>query len=129
MHFNNDQEFLDLFNSIALSPIYQSKKWSLHVLDYYLDLALRSPGGYVECGVFRGFKSYFLLKKYKHKMQNREKYLFDTFEGIPKNTLKVFMIHLTNKNKKRSLFEFVKKRFSEFENTSTKGEVPLSFET
>jgi len=126
MHFNNDEDFSSLFNSLALSPVYQQMKWRLHILDYFLDVSLKSDGSYVECGVFRGFKSYFLFKRHKDKMNARNKYLFDTFEGIPEKYSDGSPIS-NDEHRKRSLHEFIINRFAEFDKTHIiKGTVPDS---
>ena len=84
------------------------------------------PGDFVECGVFRGFKSFFLLSYLEDKLSDRSYFLFDTFEGI--DTLQAVGSPVTKKEHEKSrLFEFVKHRFSKFDNVILiKGSVPDS---
>ena len=81
-YFLKDHDFLVRFEQVAKAPIYQQMAWRLHILDFFLSIALNTNGSYVECGVFRGFKSFFLLGKHHYQMMDRRSYLFDTFDGI-----------------------------------------------
>ena len=122
--FLMDPEFMQVFNEVALAPMYDQMAWRLHILDFFLLHALKKNGSYVECGVFRGFKSYFLIKKNYAILKNRNKYLFDTFDGIDSeqadgSPIKKFQ------HQKDGLHDFVVRRFSKFKNMSIiKGSVP-----
>ena len=86
-YFLKDEHFIDQFNQVAIAPIYKQMAWRMHILDFFFSHSLQAKGSYVECGVFRGFKSFFLLKKYQDQMMNRASFLFDTFEGIDRTFL------------------------------------------
>ena len=122
--FLDDPEFYNLFYECAKADMYKQMAWRLHVLDFFLSQSLKVPGDYVECGVFRGFKSYFLMQKHKLNMASRKCFLFDTFSGISEKYDSGSPIKNYEHNK-RGLYEFVEQRFSEFENVIiTKGAVP-----
>ena len=83
-------------------------------------------GAYVECGVFRGFKSFFLFLKNEELLKDCDKYLFDTFAGIDVNYSDGSPISPSEHNKD-GLYEFVLRRFKKFNRTKIiKGSVPDS---
>ena len=93
---------------------------------YASKLALDVPGAFMECGVFRGFKSYFLLKYFGEELANRKYFLLDTFEGIDLNLSDGSPIS-KNEHAKSRLYEFIKYRFKDFSNVeSVKGSVPYA---
>ena len=127
--FMHERLFVETFEEVAKAPIYQQMAWRMHVLDFFLKHALRADGNYVECGVFRGFKSYFLLKKNAEQIKDRKKFLFDTFEGIDPSLADGSPIKRVE-HAKDGLYEFVVERFSEFEKLEIiRGSVPLSLKT
>jgi O-methyltransferase len=127
--FMHEKLFVETFEEVAKAPIYQQMAWRMHVLDFFLKHALRADGNYVECGVFRGFKSYFLLKKNAEQIKDRKKFLFDTFKGIDPSLADGSPIK-RDEHAKDGLYEFVVERFSEFENLEIiRGSVPLSLQT
>jgi O-methyltransferase len=129
LSFMHDKLFAETFEEVAKAPIYQQMAWRVHVLDFFFKHALRIDGNYVECGVFRGFKSFFLLKKNAELIKNRKQFLFDTFEGIDPSLADGSPIKQAD-HAKDGLFEFVVERFSEFENLKViKGSVPSSLKT
>lgn len=126
MHFMRDEKFKNLLSETAKSEHYKGMAYRLHLFVYAANLALSIKGDFVECGVFRGFKSFFLLSYLEDKLSDRSYFLFDTFEGI--DTLQAVGSPVTKKEHEKSrLFEFVKHRFSKFDNVILiKGSVPDS---
>ena len=71
MHFFEDEVFMNVLNETAKAPIYQQMAWRMHNLVWAAKQALHIDGDFIECGVFRGFKSYFLLKYLTSELQKR----------------------------------------------------------
>lgn len=84
--------------------------WRMHTLIWAAQRAIKLDGDFVECGTFRGFKSYFLAKYFEDEMKEKSLWLYDTFEGQPDNFDFESPIH-KNEHNKPNLFEFVKERF------------------
>ena len=126
MHFMDDEDFVKLFEQTARSPHYKGMAWRLHNLIYAAKHALSVEGDFIECGVFIGFKSYFLINYLRQSLATRKYYLLDTFEGIDENLSKGSPIKQVEHRKAR-LFEFIKHRFKPFENVCPiQGSVPAS---
>ena len=126
MHFFNDEKFTKVLDELAVAQIYKGMAWRLHTLVWASEMALKIDGCFIECGVFRGFKSDFLLKYFEEKIEKRPYYLFDTFEGI--DTAQSHLSPISNsEHNKTNLHRFIKYRFKEFSNVViTKGSVPDS---
>ena len=123
-HFLDDPVFSSLLADLATHPQYSGMAWRLHVLCWAVSLATQIEGSCIECGVFRGFKSLFLLKYFGATLANRKYYLFDTYEGIDESLSAGSPIGKEEHSKVR-LYDFVVDRFSEFSNVSVvKGSVP-----
>jgi O-methyltransferase len=126
MSFLRDEQFRGVFEKLAEAPVYQQMAWRLHILDHFLKHALRVGGNYVECGVFRGFKSCFLFENNWSLIKPRKKFLFDTFTGIDPKLAEGSPIKNSD-HAKEGLLDFVVQRFKQFENvTVVPGSVPLS---
>lgn len=126
MSFMRDDKFSEIFESVATADMYKQMAWRLHILDFFLQLSLKKSksGAYVECGVFRGFKSYYLFKKTSSLMEDRKKILIDTFEGIDEQLSSDSPIRKIE-HAKDELYDFVVSRFSKFPNTHViKGSAP-----
>jgi O-methyltransferase len=124
MHFKQNARFKLLLDEIATAPVYQEMAWRLHVLIWAVENALKVPGCLVECGVFRGFKSYFLLRYFAKEISKRPFFLFDTFEGIDPNQRDGSPIQ-PDEHRKAFLYDFIVDRFKEFPNVQIiKGSVP-----
>ena len=123
-HFLEDPVFSRLLSDLAKHPQYSGMAWRLHVLCWAVSLAMRVEGSCIECGVFRGFKSLFLLNYFGAVLAKREYYLFDTYEGIDESLSAGSPICKEERSKVR-LYDFVVHRFREFSNVSViKGSVP-----
>lgn len=128
MHFFNDEKFVRLLDEIAAAPMYRGMAWRLHTLVWAAKKALKLDGDFMECGVFRGFKSFFLLKYFEQQLANRSYYLCDTYEGVDLEQNHLSPI-APQEHAKSKLYEFVKLRFSVFENAQViKGSVPGSLQ-
>ncbi len=126
MHFFEDEHFYKILNATATSEVYQGMAWRMHNLVWASKMALGVKGDFIECGVFRGFKSYFLLKYLQETISDRNYYLFDTFEGIDQKQSHLSPINKAEHNK-TGLYDFIKFRFKGFENVIIKqGIVPHS---
>ncbi|MEM0912903.1 MAG: TylF/MycF/NovP-related O-methyltransferase [Pseudomonadota bacterium] len=127
MHFMQDKKFNALMDELATAEIYQGMAWRMHVLIWACQQALNVPGDFMECGVFRGFKSYFLLRYFADEMSARTYYLCDTFEGIDEAKSDGSPIQ-KSEHDKVNLNAFVQHRFAEFGHAKIiKGSVPESF--
>lgn len=128
MHFFSDQKFNEVFCKTALNDHYKGMAWRMHVLLYASQMAMKVSGDFIECGVFRGFKSYFILSYFGELLSNRNYFLMDTFEGIDNNLSEGSPIYPAEHQKLR-LHEFIVKRFSDFSNVRiVKGSVPNSLD-
>ena len=57
--------------------------WRLHTLTWAARNALKLPGDFVECGVFRGFMSAVVTEVIDFATCDKTFYLYDSFEGLP----------------------------------------------
>lgn len=128
MHFFDDADFCRVLDEMAKAPIYRGMAWRMHVLIWCVEQALKQKGCFIECGVFRGFKSHFLLEYFGQRLAQRPYYLFDTFAGIDEAQADGSPIE-KSEHDKVGLYEFVKHRFAGFGNVHIhRGSVPGSFE-
>ncbi|MEK9669518.1 MAG: TylF/MycF/NovP-related O-methyltransferase [Gammaproteobacteria bacterium] len=126
MHFFEDPDFSNLLCILAQHPHYQGMAWRLHILCWAVSMSLRVNGCLMECGVFRGFKSLFIVKYFGDRLRDRTFYLCDTFDGIDESLNEGSPISKQEHRKVR-LYDFVVHRFSEFSNVSVvRGSVPDS---
>ena len=104
--------------------------WRLHVALWCASQAQKLPGDFVECGVWRGFLATAILNYIPWPIDNRQFYLFDTWEGLDER-------YLTEKERNNQAkldhfkpyysnqYEAVKKHFSNYRNVQlVKGSVP-----
>lgn len=124
MHFFDDPKFIEIFDQLATSDHYRGMAYRIHNLIFSVSIAMRVEGDFVECGVFRGFKSLFLMKYFGDAISERKFYLFDTYEGIDESLSDGSPIKKQDHNKRR-LYDFIKYRFREFNNAiPVMGSVP-----
>jgi hypothetical protein len=126
MHFFKDEKFNLLMEELAKSDIYKGMAWRVHFLLWAAEQALKVDGDFMECGVFRGFKSYFLLRYFEERLSKKTYFLCDTYEGI--DLSQAHLSPITNiEHNKCNLHAFIVSRFSEFKNVDiVKGSVPNS---
>jgi hypothetical protein len=83
MGFLENALFKSAFDANAKFDQEKSLVWRLHVLCWCAESALRLPGDFVECGVFRGFSTAVAAQYLSFERLDRRWLLFDTFAGIP----------------------------------------------
>jgi len=124
MGFSEDPRFIQAMSLCAENDQERSLSWRLHTLSWAGHHCLNLSGDFVECGVYKGFCSHFLVEYLQFKEQNKKLYLYDTYEGIPEehsaeSPLPAGSYALDN------LYESVVERFSGYRNVSVvKGTVP-----
>jgi len=104
--------------------------WRLHVALWCASQAQNLPGDFVECGVWRGFLATAIMNYIPWPIDNKQFYLFDTWEGLDER-------YLTEKERNNQAklehfkpyyanqYEAVKKHFSNYRNVQlVKGSVP-----
>ena len=88
--------------------------WRMHNLVWAAKQALHIDGDFIECGVFRGFKSYSLLKYLTSELQKRRFFLCDTFNGIDPELMDGSPVS-PDEHRKVGLHDFVAKRFRDIQ--------------
>lgn len=83
MGFLEDKKFMSVMQSVATSPQERSLMWRLHTQVWAARECLSLPGDFVECGVYKGFCSEFLIQYLDFAKATKTFFLYDTFEGIP----------------------------------------------
>ncbi len=83
MGFFDDPVFTEAFKKAAQSPQDESLAWRVHTLAWAAQHCLHMEGDFVECGVYKGFSSFFLTTYLNFSAVNKSFYLYDTFAGIP----------------------------------------------
>jgi O-methyltransferase len=117
---------MDAYTRNAGSAKERSLVLRLHTLVWAATHALRVPGDFVECGVWRGFCSAVLTDYLDFGQVDKRYYLYDTFAGIPPGydteSHDVPLLH------EAGLYESAVERFSRFPNVRiVRGVVPDSF--
>lgn len=124
--FMDDEQFVKTLNELAKAPIYREMAWRVHTLIWAAKQAMSLPGDFVECGVFRGFKSYFICKYFQFEKVQKQMWLYDTYEGIDENYTDGSPISKQEHNKP-GLYNFVQEQFEQYANVNViKGTVPES---
>lgn len=109
--------------------------WRLHVALWCATQAQRLPGDFVECGVWRGFLATAIVNYLPWPIDNKQFYLFDTWEGLDERYLTA--VERENQAKLNHFkpyysdqFAFVKVHFARYPNVQLiRGTVPESLET
>lgn len=127
MTFLSDEKFMTVLHELAKAPMYKGMAWRVHTLIWAIKSVQHLEGDFVECGVFRGFKSHFLCKYFDFENWDKQFWLYDTYEGIAQKYSSGSPIAKEEHNKPR-LHEFVQDRFSSYSNVNViKGIVPDVF--
>ena len=104
--------------------------WRLHVVLWAAKHALKLEGDFVECGVNRGFFSSAVMTYLDWNQQNRNFFLFDTFQGIATELLsaeEVEVGRLMNNEQYTECYERTAANFAEFDRVRLiRGTVPTS---
>jgi len=132
MHFRTDLRFVESFDSTASTEQEKSLIWRLHVLAWAATHALKIPGDFVECGVFKGFSSAVICKYLDFAKVPRTFYLYDTFSGLAEETStseeRAMWNHGYMKLDPEKWLNEVKATFAEYPNVRlVPGVVPASF--
>jgi O-methyltransferase len=81
--FSHDKKFEAAFHKNAHTEQEKSLAWRLHTLCWAAKLALKVPGDFVECGVWKGFSFRVVTDYLDFGHVPKSLYLYDTYEGIP----------------------------------------------
>jgi O-methyltransferase len=126
LSFLNDKTFAGACERNARNDQERSLVLRLNTLTWAASEALRIPGDFVECGVWRGFCSAVIADYLDFARVPKTLYLYDTFDGIPpqydseKHDAPVFH--------EAGLYESVVNRFARWPNVKiVRGIVPDSF--
>lgn len=132
--FMLDEKFLALaaeHQELAVGGI-TNWHWNLQTLVWAAEQVRDLPGDFVELGVFRGHISLFLAQYLDFATWPKRWWLFDTFDGIPKDQLDAGWTDVNEAAYRSGVYSFeeVRDRFASFGNFEvTQGRVPDVFET
>ncbi len=128
MSFYDDPKFEECMKLYAKGGPYPGMAWRMHILIWAMKKALSLSGDFMECGTFRGFKMQFLAHYFGDDLKDKKLFLVDTFEGIDPKQADGSPIK-PQEHQKVGLYEFVKHRFSQYENVHIiKGAAPDSLD-
>lgn len=121
-----DKKFMAAFRANARTAQEKSLLLRLNTLAWAATEALRLPGDFIECGVFRGFSMGVIADYLDFQNIAKRLYLYDTFSGIPPGY--DTENHDSPVLHEKGLYEFVCGRFARFPNVHVvRGIVPDSF--
>ena len=124
--FLNDKKFSQACEKNARNDQERSLVLRLNTLVWAALEALRVPGDFVECGVWRGFCSAVIADYLDFERVPKKFYLYDTFDGIPPQYDSEG--HDAPDFHEAGLYESVVGRFARFPNVQVvRGIVPDSF--
>jgi hypothetical protein len=124
--FKNDPNFAEAMKAVSSSTgenQYDAPdkiSWRIHTLVWAGLCALKVPGNFVECGVFRGDMSWVLTEMVDLRSAGKRLYLYDTFFGFDgrysteddfPEAPQVFR-RIDDEYKEPQIYEFVVKRFA-----------------
>ena len=127
--FARDKKFMEAFQAYAVDVEDSPKVWRVHTFCWAARTALSVPGDFVECGVYKGLYSATMAKVLDFGSQDRQLFLYDTFEGLSEkySTPEEFEIINTN-YRNEGLYDLVLERFAPYGNARVvKGVVPDAF--
>lgn len=103
-------------------------RWRAHVCLWAAQTALSLEGDFVECGVHTGLYSNLIVKALAFETQPKRFWLFDTFSGIPVETLsaaEMQQAHVRNKTYSFDVENIVRESFRDYPNVMiVKGVLP-----
>ncbi len=124
--FQRDRKFVEACGRNAGNAQERSLMLRLNTLAWAANHALKVPGDFVECGVWRGFCSAVIADYLDFDRVNKTFYLYDTFAGIPPEYDSEG--HDSPVLRDEGLYERVVDRFSRYPNVRVvRGVVPDSF--
>jgi hypothetical protein len=125
--FRHDKKFMEAYRRQASNQLERSLFLRLNTLVWAASEALRIPGDFVECGVWRGFCMSVVADYLDFQNVPKKFYLYDTFAGIPPGY--DTENHNSPSLSEPNLYENVVQRFSIYPNVQViRGVVPDSFE-
>ena len=124
MGFLQDPAFARAMGAEPRNEQEKSLVWRLHVLCWCAENALRLPGDFVECGVYKGFSTSVVARYLDFGKRDKHWYLYDTFNGIPPDDLNAGQPDVES-YRDPGLYESVVQRFASYPNISViRGRVP-----
>ena len=128
--FAREPAFVEAFTAHAREAEDHAKIWRLHTYCWAAKQALKLPGDFVECGVFRGFYSAVMTDYLDFADQDKTLYLYDTFSGLSEDFATARELNLAPEYyEQEGLHESVVERFANFPNARViKGVVPTVFD-
>jgi O-methyltransferase len=124
--FLDDKKFAEVCERNARNDQERSLQLRLNTLVWAALEALRVPGDFVECGVWRGFCSAAIADYLDFDHVLKQFYLYDTFEGIPPQYDSEH--HDAPAFHEAGLYESVIERFSRYPNVRVvRGVIPDTF--
>lgn len=127
MGFLSDDRFNAALQRTATTAQERSLVWRLHTQAWAAGQCLHLSGDFVECGVYRGFCSHFLIEYLNFSATEKRFYLYDTFEGIPERHRAGSPVR-PDGYRQAGLYEHVQARFAPYINVGVvKGIVPDCF--
>ena len=124
MGFIEDEAFNTALGKTARTEQEQSLIWRLHTLGWAAKQCLSLPGDFVECGVYKGFCSHFLVEYTSFDSSGKTFFLYDTFSGIPESQRAGSPVD-DGSYQEEGLYEATRDRFSPYTNVKViRGVVP-----
>jgi hypothetical protein len=125
--FMEDPKFVETLKKVATNAQERSLVWRLHTQMWAANQCLGLPGDFMECGVYKGFCSHFMVDYLDFAKSGKTLYLHDTFEGIPEDQRAGSPDRPGGYNEE-GLHESVVARFKPYPNVKVvKGKVPDVF--
>jgi O-methyltransferase len=128
MNFYHDDEFMRCMNSLVTGEPYFGMAWRMLTMIWSVTQALAYPGAIMEFGTFRGFKMKFVMEYFGNKLDDRDVYLFDTFNGIDPEQIEGSP-NQPDEHQKAQLYRYIVNRFKAHKNVRiVKGAAPGSLD-
>lgn len=124
MNFLDNEKFMSIFNNTAENNYEKGTLWRSHIVTWAFERGCKLEGDLVECGVYRGFRSFVAAQYTNFSALPKTLWLYDTWNGVPDDQLNNG--HISNtKFKDPDNFVKVQERFSKFNNVKmVQGRVP-----
>jgi O-methyltransferase len=125
--FLEDKKFINALKKTATNAQENSLVWRLHTQVWAAHQCLSLPGDFMECGVYKGFCSAFMVNYLDFSQSDKTLFLYDTFAGIPEEHRAGSPVRPGAYNED-GLYESVVARFQPYQNVKVvKGTVPNVF--
>jgi len=122
LSFMEDGPFMDVMRRNATADMEMGIVWRTYILRYFVRLALRLPGDFVEVGAYKGNTAQVLLESTDLAASGKHYYLYDAFEHTGTEVNHAMPEHSAE------LFGKVQARFAAYPQVHViKGYVPDSF--